>query len=174
MNQLRKQNFECFRTQKLKLNLNVFFCFINNVVFAGPTEVMVEQTGIERVQISWNAPSSSPSPSSYRITINSTSFENISSPFNIPLPPGVYSMQLVALSHEWIYEVPSPVVFTVQGKDTLASDGSCTHITSYTLVEVDKLTLYHRIHASRSHHFNADCHLSYHILDSARPQSPSS
>ena len=84
--------------------------------------MLVEQTGIEGVLISWNAPNTQASESSYHILINSThnnattALNATSSPLHVSLQPGVYSMQLVALSQTVIYELPSPVEFTVQGK----------------------------------------------------------
>ena len=82
---------------------------------------MVEQTGIGRVEISWTAPSTQAPDRGYQILINSTHNNTVlnvmSSPHSVSLQPGVYSMQLVALSQTVIYKLSSPVEFTVQGTE---------------------------------------------------------
>ena len=86
---------------------------------------MVIQTGIGEVEISWTAPSDQVPDSGYQILINSTHNNTItvlnvmSSPHSVSLQPGVYSMQLVALSQIVIYELPSPLEFIVPGTKML-------------------------------------------------------
>ena len=85
---------------------------------------MAEQTGPETVVVSWTPPSPPPSRG-YRITVNSatTSFSrNVSSsPHNLTsLEPGVYSIQLVALTQHYPSEGVA-VEFTVGG-------GKCTQV----------------------------------------------
>ena len=80
--------------------------------------VAVEQTALEMAQISWTSPSSA--PERYQIIITSTlndtiKYNTTALSFQLSLQPGVYSMQLVALSSINVYEVPSAVEFTVQG-----------------------------------------------------------
>ncbi len=131
------------------------------IVFAVP-ELMAEQTGIEMIQLSWNESNIQTPDNSYHLTINSTSNNNVtitfhftSAPFNICIRPGVYSMQLVALSQTDVYEILIPVEFTVKGK----SHSISTLITTFTY-------LMHRNHATRCLCVITDSHSSHHILGS--------
>ncbi len=95
---------------------------IPHIVFVVP-ELMAEQTGIEMIQLSWNESNIQTPDNGYHLTVNSANNNNItiifevtSTPFNISIQPGVYSMQLVTPSQAEVYGILSPVEFTVKGK----------------------------------------------------------
>ena len=90
-------------------------------MLTGPTDVMVKQTGIDRVEISWNTSNTQSLDSEYHIFINSsnsnatTTLNATSPPLEASLLPSQYTMQLLTLSENLIYDIPSPVDFIVQG-----------------------------------------------------------
>ena len=79
---------------------------------------MAEQNGLESVLVSWTVPSAPPAMG-YRVTAQpgDISIGVLSSPITVNLPPGVYSITVVALSEQLPSEVLGPVEVKVQGKN---------------------------------------------------------
>ena len=87
-----------------------------------PTNLNVNQNGIDAVLVSWTAPSPPPSMG-YQITLDPTDFTagidvaSSTTSRNIQLQPGVHYIRMRALSQHYPSEIVGPVEVIVKGNN---------------------------------------------------------
>ena len=102
----------------MSANINYFSAYNDHPGEEPPTNLAASQTGFGTVLVSWDAPPTG--GERYRVTADpgGVIVDSSVSPRNISIPqPGVYSIQVMTLSHQCLPGTAGPVNITIRGEN---------------------------------------------------------